>query len=172
MDRRVDLALAIVIMALGACVIFFASEIRLGLIKDPIGPRSFFYGIGGLFIVGGGIIAARLVRNWQAAPTNDLVSEGTADEPEYPASGMRAGALFVLSLVYAALIQPLGYLLSTPLFIAAGLIVMGERGWKLIAALSVIFTVVAYIVFAQLLNVRIVVGPFTDWFREMGWIVL
>jgi putative tricarboxylic transport membrane protein len=172
MDRRVDLAMAIVIIALGVFLVISAGEIRLGLMKDPIGPRAFFYGIGGLFIVGGGIIAGRRVRNWRAAPANELVSEGTADEPEYPASAKRAGALFALSITYAFLIQPLGYLLSTPLFIAGGLIIMGERGWKLIAALSLTFTVVAYIVFAQLLNIRIVVGPLTDLFRQLGWIVL
>ena len=49
---------------------------------------------------------------------------------------------------------------------------MNQRNYVGIAALSVLFTAIAYVVFAQVLGVRIPVGPFTNLFRELGWIIL
>jgi hypothetical protein len=39
-------------------------------------------------------------------------------------------------------------------------------------ALAVSFTAVFYVIFAQVLNVRIPVGPLTQLFRDLGWIYL
>jgi hypothetical protein len=39
-------------------------------------------------------------------------------------------------------------------------------------AVAAVFTAVFYLTFAQLLSVWLPVGPFTDLFRDLGWITL
>ena len=98
--------------------------------------------------------------------------EGRGDEEGYPSSVLRSVTLIGVAICYVILLKPLGYLLSTPLFISGALLVLGERKPRLISSLAVVFTVVVYVIFAQMLNIRIPVGPFTGLFRKLGWIIL
>ena len=172
MDRRLDILLSLTFIALGVFVIVAASTISTGIYRDPVGPRAFFYGCAAMFILGGMATIGQRLMSWRSEPGNIVEAEGSEDEAGHPASAARAGLLILSTLVYAWLLQPLGYLIATPLFIAATLVLLRVRGVVKLAAISLIFTLVAYLVFAQLLEVRIPVGPFTTWFREMGWIIL
>ena len=172
MDRRFDIGLAIAFIALGIFVIIVASGIPSGIHKDPVGPRAFFYGCAGVFILGGLVTVARRAMSWRYELGNIVQAEGTGDEPEQPVSAVRAATLFTLTILYAVLFEPLGYLIVTPLFIVAGLVILRVRNAVGVGAIAIIFTLLAYLVFAQFLDVRLPVGPLTDFFRSMGWIVL
>lgn len=172
MDKRIDLAIAAAFAAFGLFMIIHAGSIKLGMFKDPIGPRAFFYGCGAMMLAGGLYLAVQRLRHWKVYTGVLIPSEGTADEDGYPASGARAFGVVGVCVVYALLFNPLGYLFATPLFLVALLAVLGQRNWVGLGILSVSFTVIAYVVFAQVLNVRIPVGPLTDLFRELGWIYL
>jgi hypothetical protein len=99
-------------------------------------------------------------------------SEGGDDEAGFPASALRAWALILAVLGLAALWNPLGFLIAMPLFLVAALWIMGGREVWSIITIALLFTVIVYLVFAQLLGVRIPVGPFTPLFRSLGWINL
>ena len=172
MDRRLELAIALMFVAVGIFVIAVARTISMGFYRDPVGPRVFFFGIGILFVIGGGFVALLGLRAWKAQKGHMIPSEGSPDEEGHPASVLRALTVMGISIGYAVLMNPLGYLLSTPLFIVGALAVMGERKWGVIIPVALGFTVVFYIVFAQMLNVHIPVGPFTTLFRDLGWIIL
>jgi putative tricarboxylic transport membrane protein len=172
MDRRIDAAVALAFAAFGLFVVVEAAGIPQGMMRDPVGPRMAFYVCGGGIALGGLFLAARHLVAWRRGAGRWMADEGVADEPEVPASAGSAFLLVAACFGYALAFQPLGYLLATPLFIAAALAVLRERRWGLIATVAVGFTLVSYVTFAQALGVRVPVGPFTDLFRSLGWIVL
>ena len=172
MDRRIDTAISVVAILFGVFVILHATAIKTPLFPDPIGPRAFFYGCGVVFIVGGLINIAQRLHSWRLFPTHIVPAEGVEDEPGRPASFGRAALLAVVSLIYILTLRPAGYLIGTPLYIVAGLAVLGQRNWLLNFCVGVVFTIAFYLIFAQALGVWLPVGPFTKLFRDLGWIIL
>lgn len=172
MDRRIDIAISSIAVLFGIFVILEARTIELGLNTDPIGPRAFFFACGAIFILGGLANIAIRVMNWSMFPAHMIPSEGVDDEEGYPASWKRAGLLALLCILYILTFRPLGYLLATPLFIAGALRILAERNWLFTISVGLIFTIVFYIIFAQGLGVWLPVGPFTEFFRSMGWVLL
>lgn len=172
MDRRVDIAISAIFMALGLFVIIHATSIKSGMFTDPIGPRAFFYFCGVVFILGGAINLLQRYSNRSAAVGHLVPSEGVDDEEGYPASFKRALTIALLSMVYILTFRPVGYLIGTPIYLLAALWVLEQRNWGFNIAVAVVFTTVFYLTFAQGLGVWLPVGPFTSFFREMGWIIL
>jgi putative tricarboxylic transport membrane protein len=172
MDRRIDIAISAVFIALGVFVIFEARTIKSGLFTDPIGPRSFFYFCAAVFILGGLMNIAQRVSAWHSVPGHLLPAEGVEDEPGHPASYKRAMLLALLSLLYILTFRPLGYLIATPLYILAGLWLLEQRNWLLNLTVAIVFTATFYLIFARLLSVWLPVGPFTKLFRDLGWVIL
>ena len=172
MDRRVDIAVAAAFALFGLFMIMHATTIRLGLYKDPIGPRAFFYGCGAIMLIGGAITIWQRIRAWKRYPTHMIPMEGSADDAAYPSSARRAFAVVLATAVYTLLLEPLGFLLATPLYIFIALTILGQRSLVGKLAVAIVFTLSAYIIFAQILGVRIGVGPLTNFFRDMGWIYL
>lgn len=167
-DRRIDMLVALGFVLGGLLIIWQASLIKSGMMRDPVGPRAAFYLCGGL-MTGGGIIV--ILRNLLAIRRNRTVlaaPEGTLDTEGYPAVFWRAAALAGVCFAYAFLLQPLGYLIATPLFILAALGVLDQRNWLRNLVIALCFTVIAYLVFAMALGVRMPHGPLTDLFRQWG----
>jgi len=172
MDRRFDLATAGAFMALGIFIIYQATTIKSGMVRDPLGPRAAFYLTGGIMAVGGLLLIVRSLRAWGSTPGNMMPNEGVEDDPGHPSSAGRAFMLIGACLLYGLAFDPLGYLIATPLFVAVALVILGERKWLPIATIAILFTVINYIVFAQALGVRVPVGPLTGTFRALGLINL
>ncbi|ROT97818.1 tripartite tricarboxylate transporter TctB family protein [Histidinibacterium lentulum] len=171
-DRRFDILVAAVFALVGLIILFQASAIPQGIMRDPIGPSMAFYICGGVMLGGGlWVIAGHLLR-WSATESHQMEGEGVADEPDHPASTLRSMALIGLCVLYALALRPAGFLIATPVFLAAALALLGKRRPVPILAIAVIYTAAAYVVFAEILSVRLPVGPFTDLFRSLGWIIL
>lgn len=172
MDRRIDMTISAVFVALGVFVIFEARTIKSGLFTDPIGPRAFFYSCAIVFIIGGLANIAQRVAAWRTFPGHVIPAEGVEDEPGHPSSFRRAMLLAIISLAYILTFRPLGYLLATPLYVFASLWLLEQRSWRLDASVAIVFTATFYLIFAKLLGVWLPVGPFTTLFRDLGWITL
>jgi putative tricarboxylic transport membrane protein len=172
MDRRIDIAVAAAFLLLGLFMIWGASEIKQGMMRDPIGPRAAFYVCGGLLVLGAAFVILGHVRRWLAQPGHLVRNEGTADEDGFASSGTRAWVLIGAVVCFALLFQPLGFLLATPLFVWVALAILGKRNWVRMTAIALIFTALTYGIFGQVLSVRLPVGPFTQLFRDLGWINL
>ena len=172
MDRRIDMAISAVFIALGVFVILEARTIKSGLFTDPIGPRAFFYFCAIVFIIGGLMNIAQRVAAWRTASGHMIPAEGVEDEPGHPSSFRRAMLLALVSLLYIVTFRPLGYLIATPLYIFASLWLLEQRNWRLTVSVAIIFTATFYLIFAKLLGVWLPVGPFTKLFRDLGWITL
>ncbi|MBG6239785.1 putative MnhB-related membrane protein [Mycetocola sp. CAN_C7] len=66
---------------------------------------------------------------------------------------MRLGASLISAVLFVALWQLTGYLVATPLFLAALLLIFGGRGWKTLVLFPVITTALTYLLFHSLLKV-------------------
>ncbi len=158
MDSRKDLIFSIGVIALGLAVIYIAHSWPEPLIQDTVGPRAFPYGIGLLFVLGGAFIAVQRVRNMHASNGYEVPGEGGEDEDGVPASGVRALTLVGLCAVYTLVLNPIGFLIATPPFVALALILMEERKPVLVLTTAVSFTVVTYVLIHTLLGGRLPPG--------------
>ena len=172
MDTRIDLAVAALVAAFGFAVVAIALTIPDGLYRDAVGPRRVPIGVGILILLCGSVAAIRRARRMAATRGWRAEQDGTEDEPGHPASLVRALVVMALTAAYAASFQPIGYLISTPLYIAAALWAMRERRALKVATIAVVWTAVTYVLFAQVLGVRMPVGPLRTLFREWGLINL
>ena len=172
MDRRYDLAVALGAFVLGLIVVAITRAMPLGMQRDAVGSRAFFFGTGFFFMIGGVILAINLLRSWKKQKGHMIPAEGETDEEGHPASALMALSVVGISILYAILLRPLGYLITTPLYLTGGMAILKERRWGWIVLFAVGFTVAFYIAFATILGMPIPVGPFTTLFRDLGWIIL
>jgi putative tricarboxylic transport membrane protein len=95
-------------------------------------------------------------------------AEGKDDDEGYPASWIRAWAVIVAAWLSTWLLQPLGFLVSTTLFLLVFLLVMGVRSWKMLIGFPTIYTLVTWYIFSQLLKIILPLGPLTRLARSLG----
>ena len=138
---KIDLLTGLGLMALSVGVYFLTQD----MIRVPagIGPGDYPRVIAvGLFVLGA-LLAVQSVGTSQATPRS----------PYPPGAAVRVTALVVTVLVYIRLMPHLGFLLSTPLFLAAAMLLFGVRRTVLILASSVGVTLAVYGIFYSLFQI-------------------
>ena len=145
-DRRLGLGL----LALGVgylAAAFLISEPEGGY--ATVGPRVFPIGIGIALVAGSLWIAFR-----GNAAANASALDGSRGSADWRAAAPSA----LVFLAYIALLEPIGYLPATTVFIALESRLLGSRRWirDLLAALVV--TVSVYALFSLLLGLRLPAG--------------
>jgi hypothetical protein len=168
MNKRIDLAVAVTVILVGAFILIEARDIRAGLIPDPITSRGLANITGTFLIIAGMIVALLRLKSWSALPGNYVPLEGSADEPGHPASAVRSFAVMLSALLWVFLLKPLGFLIVTPLFLAAILLIMGIRSKRTVIAFSIIFALILWITFSQILKIILPLGPLTALARSLG----
>ena len=68
--------------------------------------------------------------------------------------------VIVLMVIYSALLEPLGFIVSTLLFLIAGFWVMGERRGRILLLSSVPMVVIFWLIMTQLLDIYLAAGTF------------
>lgn len=170
MNKYIDLAGSLLIVALGIFVLAVAfSYPPPKVVFDAIGPMGFPKAIG-LFLVVGGLVQSGRTALYIRKFGKWAPEEGVEDEPEHPSSKWRAPLFIVGCFVFVALMQPLGFLISTPLAIVAGLWSLAYGSWlrRIIVALG--FTVVAFATFELALGVPLPAGPIEFMLIDLGLI--
>ena len=168
MDKRIDLALALVVAATGAYICYLASQFRSGSFPDPVTARGLPYFTGGFMIFAGLFHAGRRLLTWSSMPGNHVVSEGKEDDPAYPSSALRSFAIIALAMAWVALLRPLGYLIVTPPLLLAALWLMQVRSPGKLFGFAFGFTFIVWSIFSQVLNVILPLGPLTALARAWG----
>lgn len=159
LDRRVDLALAVSVMILGALVLIISLNTSVPpRVIDPLGPRFVPSFLGAVFAVGGGVIAARTLLRRELHGS----AEGEPDEVGVPASGSSAMATMGLSVLYMLAIPTVGYIFGTLLFVPAALWLMKVRRMRTIVATSMVYTAATYALFAYVAGVDLPLGPLAE----------
>jgi len=168
MDKRVDLALSIGLILLGAFICYVASGFRVGVFPDPITPRGVPYIMGGFLIIAGIVLSFRRLMTWSALPGVLVPSEGTDDEPGHPASGLRSAGIVILACIWIWLLRPVGYLILSPLVLAGMLWLMQVRSKRIIVLFSLGFPLAVWVIFSLLLKIVIPLGPLMPLARRWG----
>lgn len=153
--KKFPLYITIIWIAMGIFVSVVAYRMGLGRLSEP-GPGFMPFWLG---IVIGGLGLYKLFTSL-AESRNEVKDDGSA--PEEKAGRLPFGRIvfaMVALFVYALLIEPLGYVLTTFLAMALLLRFAGYTRWGWIIVYSIVITAVSYLLF-HFLGVRFPVGIF------------
>lgn len=97
MDRRIDVFVAACFSLVGIIMIFAASGIKTGMMRDPIGPRAAFYVCGGILALGGIAVIVGHLRRWSSQKGHIVPSEGATMKRTIPRRRFGHGGLSLRS---------------------------------------------------------------------------
>ncbi len=157
-----DRYLGIGCIVIGAFCFYTASGwSRVGA-SDPAGPDAlpkilsvFFMVIGVILLLG-----SVLMKKQTEGETREAFLSGK--------SLAIIGLLAAICLAYILILPHIGYLFATPLLIACALLAVGERKPKTIILVSVIATLVLFVVFYFALQVKLPLGVLRAPMRSLG----
>jgi putative tricarboxylic transport membrane protein len=152
------------ITLLGAWVIWQATLLREGPGYAAVGPKTF------PLIVGVGMLLSGLALMWEhlhghqdrdTSPTHTAEAEGPADWRMLILVG-------VVLAAYVVLYEPLGFVLSTALFLPTCAWMLGSRAPIRDAAVGVVLALVTYILFTRFLGLELPGGPIDEQLRALS----
>ncbi|MGI9500466.1 MAG: tripartite tricarboxylate transporter TctB family protein [Geminicoccaceae bacterium] len=103
---------------------------------------------------------------WRGRPAT-----GAVEEPDDDASFLSSLGLFLIPLVYAWLLPRTGFYLTTPFFLVAYLLYVGERRWPVILATTAIISIVINLIFTKLFYVALPVGNWPGFYDANNWLL-
>jgi putative tricarboxylic transport membrane protein len=147
--RRADIAAGCILSLLGLFILYAASSIRVG-VERALSPRTFPFTIGFLIFVCGMGLA---VKSWRFRGEDIKI-------PWPDREGMRInlGTLVILA-IYILLMNPLGFPLSTFLYVTASIWFLKPAKWVSAILIGLIFGFISYYVFIHLLKLSFPLGP-------------
>lgn len=146
---RRELAVAAFLVAFGGAVVAVAATIEPGVHTDALGPRFVPIALGaGIAACGLLLGTAALVFRGQPARTGPLAEPGPDEEAEAgPFSPARLIGAIVATAAYVAVFEPLGYLVVTPPYVAAILLIHGGALRRALLVAPILVTIVLYVTF-------------------------
>jgi len=142
-------------------VVALAREIAQGVLTDPLGPRFFPMALGIAILLCGLLLAgAELFFRGESllpAPLSDASPEG--EEDAGPFSLPRFVGAIAATALYVAAFEPLGYLLATPPYIAAILLIHGGAKKRALLITPFVSTIALYVTFRFGLLIPVPDGP-------------
>ena len=150
MFERSDRYLGTGCLLVGAMGFLEASKWKVLFSTDPAGPGA----IPRILCVGFGILGLILLAGGFSVKKAD-----NAEEPFCTVKEMKLTlVLAIVCLAYIVVLPIIGYLLSTPLLLTAILLTAGVKKPKTIVLISLIGTVVLFLIFYSLLKVNLPMG--------------
>ncbi|HSF20735.1 MAG TPA: tripartite tricarboxylate transporter TctB family protein [Burkholderiales bacterium] len=153
--------MAAFLVAFGGVIVALSLEIPPGVQTDPLGPRFFPIALGaGIALCGLLLAAAEIFVHGEPAvpaPLSDASPEG--EEDAGPFSPARFVGAIGATALYVAAFDPLGYLLSTPPYIAAILLMHGGTRARALLITPFVVTIALYVTFRFGLLIPVPDGP-------------
>jgi putative tricarboxylic transport membrane protein len=148
--RWMELITALVIVAVGLLVVVDSHRVGVGWGDD--GPRSGYFPnmIGWILAVAGAWIAGGTIVQWRKLAGKVFVSYADL-KPVL--------MMLVPTIVYVALINPLGIYVASALYIAGFMLFQGKYGWLPTLLVSVAVPVVVFLLFEIWFLVPLPKGP-------------
>lgn len=119
------------------------------------------------------LAARRAAAEADRVPRERAAREGPGDEETHDRlSGFRIAAILVLPLIYAGLMEQMGFYFLTPFFILAFLLLAGERRWQMLVGVSLGIYVFMVIVFGRFLYINLPVGNWHPFYDFSNWLLV
>ncbi len=100
-------------VASGSVLVVLAFVYFLGARGLPSGPSFFPY------VLSAGLFAFAVA----------IIARGIRERSSFDEALVRPASLIVLTILYAFAFTPIGFLVSTPLYTAGVVLLLGQRGW-------------------------------------------
>jgi putative tricarboxylic transport membrane protein len=145
-----DLIIALVLCAFGVLVMVLARGIPLGVSTDPLGPRAFPFALGaGIGLCGVLLAAGVLLFRGSGSGHRALLSDAGLEDDDAggPFSPARFIGTIAATAVYLILFEPVGYLITTPLYVAVVMLLHGGAGPRAFLVAPFAATVALYVTF-------------------------
>jgi putative tricarboxylic transport membrane protein len=156
-----ELVLAAFLVVSGGVVVALSMEITPGVQTDPLGPRFFPIALGaGIALCGLLLAAVEILFRGEpsmAGPLSDASPEG--EEDAGPFSPARFVGAIAATALYVAAFDALGYLLATPPYIAAILLIHGGTRTRALLITPFVVTIALYVTFRFGLLIPVPDGP-------------
>lgn len=153
-----DIVLAVCVIVLAAGYLTLDAQLREVRLSDPLGPRAF------PALVGVGLIASALLllletrSKRKARPNREARKAAAHVEPSPKVQPTVLVAMVVWAIVYYTCFEPVGYLISTSVFLL-GLLSYFNRGRHVINVIVAVGVALLFdLVFSQLLGVPMPTG--------------
>ena len=153
------------IVLLGAWMLWQAIQLREGPGYAAVGPRTF------PLIVGGGILLSGLALLWRSLRGRASPAEA-GSEAAAPTDWRTLLTMAALLLGYVFLFQPLGFVLTSALFLIGGAWALGSRSPVRDVVAGVVLSLVTFLVFTRLLGLELPAGPLEAPLRALRAMVL
>lgn len=155
-NSRREIAIAVFLAAFGGIVIALSGKIESGVYTDPLGPRVFPYALGVGIALCGLLLGIGALIRWQPEHAGFLSDAGGAEEVESgPFSPTRLAGAVGATAIYVAAFEPVGYLIATPLYVAAILLIHGGAPQRTLIVAPVVITTVLYLTFRFALRIPV-----------------
>jgi putative tricarboxylic transport membrane protein len=150
---RADRVIGALLVLGGLGVAAWAWQLPGGTPQDPVGPRGFPALLGlGLAVCGAVLLVPR------GRPEGSPAPGGAVVDAEGPApTGRLVGGVALVGL-YLWVLEPLGYLVSTPLFLAAVLLLQGGVPLRALLGTSLGLPAALFLLFATIMKVPLPLG--------------
>jgi Tripartite tricarboxylate transporter TctB family len=153
---RREIAIAVFLASFGGIVIALSGEIQSGVQTDPLGPRVFPSALGVGIVLCGLLLGIGALFRWQPQQSGLLLDGGGAEEVEKgPFSLARLLGAAAATAIYVAAFEPVGYLLATPLYVVAILLIHGGASWRTLIVAPVVITTFLYLTFRFVLRIPV-----------------
>lgn len=156
-----ELILAAVLVASGGVVVALSWEITPGVQTDPLGPRFFPIALGAGIVLCGLLLAATELLFRGEPSLAGLLSDGSpeGEEEAGPFSPARFVGAIAATALYIAGFGTLGFLLTTPPYVAAILLIHGGTRKRALLITPFLVTIVLYVTFRFGLLIPVPDGP-------------
>ena len=134
-------------------VYFWAtSQIPTLEIGDPLGPKAFPRLLGVGLLIAAAMLLAEMIKARKSAPAK---AEAEAEEPQDTSTYKIVAGVAVVTGIYFALFEPLGYAVSTMLFLLVMTSYFNKGKWWSNVLTSVLYSFISYYAFTKLLSVNL-----------------
>ena len=143
----INLVSSIITIAVGLTYMIMAFNFPDATVGRPMEPKIFPIMLGiALTILGLALLIQELMKNSKNKEKETI-------KLSFGNNGKKIAITIVNAIIYALIFNALGYVLSTIIFLEIELLIFGGlKSWKVSTIVSVLFSVIAFIIFNTLLG--------------------
>lgn len=124
---------------------------------DPLGPKAFPRMLGVGLLLGAAMLLVEIIRNTAKAKLS-AGQGGASTEPKWDRHHWLVVAITVWTAIYIVTFEPLGFVLSTAIYLLVLTAYFNRNRWLMNVLTSVLFAVISYFMFTKLLGVNLPLG--------------